>query len=302
MAYSSAALSANVLAAMAADKPLILGTNVLRDMAAADLQWRTTGSFSSGSSGTDTSYPTRRLYDGYVSLATRPSSAQNTWYLLMQWSSAVAFDSICIIGHNFGAMTVTLQVADDAAFTSNLVTLATWTLAGATLKRQTSFALTHAGGSALKYSAVSYARLKFDGTSLRPEIAEILLGERRQLLHNPAEPWAPDDYHSEVSDVRTLGGQMTRYMWYRGQRRISAELSTYDTASATDLVTLYTTDLAYGTKPFLWVDQPTTAPQKAFLMMLDDPDQSIPYDGPCERNWQIEATEQGDRFVSEETY
>jgi hypothetical protein len=302
MAWSSADLDATKRALAADDKPLLLGSNRLRGLTSSTLQWRTTGSFGSGSDGTSATGPTKYLWDGYTSVYSAPGSAQTTWYLIANLGSLVTFDAIWIGPHNFatiGGLTVSLEIAGDNAFSVNLTEIATWAPASST-RRLTEFVLEHGGGVAQTYTA-QYVRLKMTkGATFTPQISEIMLGVRRQLQCAPDEPWDDSHLRSACEDRKSLSGSTTRYVAAKGQRVLEAQLRAWESTYKSDLSGLWQTDLDYGTRPLVWVDQPTTAPQNAPLFVLD-PELSFPYVGPSERELRLRGEEQGPQFVASES-
>lgn len=301
MAVSSSALNATYVANAARDKPLLVGLNRVR--AASSVQWRTSGSWASGSNGTDTTNgPTSYLSDGFVGLRSKPSSSATTWYLLFDFGANVTFDSLFILDHNFGSiggLTVSLEVADTSNYVTNLVQVSSLS-PGSSSRRLVDLVLESGGGSALVYSA-QYARLKLTkGSAFTPQISELYLGLRRQLTRNPNREYAEDNLRTYAS--RHTGGtrRTTTYIHSAGQQILNARFEPDDATEQADIRAFWKTDIRMGRDPFIWVPKPASDPQSAYLMnaplSLELPDFN-----PGQFRWDLVSEEQGDVFVSGES-
>lgn len=294
MAWSSAVLTSDEVTLAAADKPLLAAKNAAASVSATS-QWRTSGSWASGSDGTHADYPATNGYDFGGDHDTRPSSAQTTWYYLMQWASgAPDFDLAVILGHNFGTiggLTVTLEIADDNAFTTNLQTIATWT-PGTSNDRLVSLSLKHTGSNALRYSTVPYARMKLTkGSSFTPQFTEIWLGRRRQLRHAANRPHGLDNTRSGVSEFVSQSGGMVRTTFYKGQAERRFQ---WDVANATEIsdVKSWWSESEYGTRPFIYIEKPNANPGDAHFMWSESDGLSLPEVGPGHRLFDLPMVEQ----------
>lgn len=304
MSYSSAQLSATIIALHNADKPCIVGDNQLRTLTSSTCQWRTTGSWASGSDGTDANGAIDYLADGFSDTRSYPSSAQDPWYLIFDFGSpGIAFDSVFILNHNLNSisgMVVTLQIADSNTYVTNLATLATWT-PGSSNKRLVALEMDHVGSSIRQYSAVRYVRLKFDpSTGAIPKVGEVIFGNRKQLKHNPTIPWDEYERKSVFTETISYSGRKSKVVHYRGQRMMQAALHPAESSYITDLWNFYKTDTVHGTLPFMWVDQPHTSPQGANFLQMD-PSFSFPRQGPNLRELVLKAEEQGPNFTDLES-
>lgn len=297
-------LSAAKLADLANDKPLIVGDHVLRDNRNASgfaASWRRTGSGGFGDTDdTNALYPVANCYDNGSHTYTKNTTADAQNYLCFNFGSAGAsFDSFALIRHNldsFASMTVSLQVADNSAFTSNLRTIASWS-PGTSTKRLVSVKLFHTGSTPQLYSDVQYARVKFDGTAGLRHVGQVIFGTRRQLKHAPSVPYDDGERRSNVERLVSSSGVVTSYTYYRGQRRINARINPNAAPYTTDMRAFFDDDTDHGTQPFLWLETPNSDPQNAAWCYLDDPSWSMPVVGPAERDVRIQATEQGPHFV-----
>ena len=140
MAWSRTSLSADVQAALVAGKPFLVGTNAVETRTKA-LEWSTSGLWSNsgtigaGANVTDTAFPTRWMHDRYLHLFSRASSAASgadTLYILMDLTpgttGAQVIDTSLLALLNGsslpGTITLSLQVADDGEYSTNLATVA----------------------------------------------------------------------------------------------------------------------------------------------------------------------------------
>jgi hypothetical protein len=305
MDYGSAQLGATSRANAAANKPLLVGAHSLRDVPSS-VQWRTSGSWAAGSDGTDTTNgPASYLWDGFVDLRSKPSSAQATWYLIINHSATLtAFDCIFIISHNLGTLggvTVTYEVADDNAYTSNLVQVASWAVTTST-KRLVALKLDHTGaGIARQYTSVQYSRLKIVAAgAVTPEIGELILGTRRQLTRKPNREFDPDHLRSYASKFRGGTRKVTSYVEAQGQKILNARFEPDDSTEQNDIRAFWQSDLDMGSHPFVWVPDPESYPEKAYVM--DAPlDFALPDFSVGQVRWDLVSEEQGDQFVALET-
>ena len=218
------------------------------------------------------------------------------------FSPAVSFDTLCITGNNLNslsAISVSLEIADSSSFGSNLKEIAKYTVSGSTDNRILITTLNSAGGSktysssgtAQRYSSVVYARLKIiHATTPVPQIGEIFLGTRYQLQRNPDIPWNNKNEFSSVTDFSSLSGIVKRYVAYRGQaiRNFRASISS---SSEITVVDNWFNDTNEGTKPFLYIETPSSAAD-ARIMILDDAALRFPLVGPSERVLEFSMSEQ----------
>lgn len=279
---------------MAADKHLYAGQNHVRD---ALVEWRTSGSWSSGADGTDADYPTVRAGDGHAhNLRTRPSTTNDPWYLIINFQALVAFDCIALINHNLGisGMSVSVQIADDPAYSTNLITLATFSPGVGSALRLVDLALDHSGASAFLYTA-QYARILVDpGSAMKPELGEVIFSQRRQLEYNPNDGYDPDLQRTRGNGFRAASGVQTFYRRSVGQKLLEADYTVDGASYVAAIKSLWEDDCEHGSQPFLWVPRPATAPTQAHLMRFaggDDITFGLPHDGPSARAWVPEAEE-----------
>lgn len=297
MAYAAANVAAADLALAAADKPM-LGALVVYSATAAE--WRTSGSFASGSDGTASGYAASRAYDGYTDLVTKPSSSTTDWYYMLNLSAgSVSFDGVAILGHNFGTiggLTVSLQIANNNAFSTNLITISQWS-PGTSNARLIDIELESGGGTAQEYSDVEYIRLRVNGTSGAPEIGELALFNRTQLPWRPDRPYNKNATAQQATIRRSDSGVVTSYTRSRGAKKLSATL-TVNGSSKIEEVHSWWDDTRQGTRPFVWLEEPYSNAQDLCLMSFAEDDPELQFDeiGPNIRELVLDAVEQGPDF------
>lgn len=263
MVHSVLAYDAGELDAYRGDCPVIVGHNVLRD--AIDARWTTTGT-QGGADVTAAGSAARRAYDGRATLTTNFSGTQTTVYFNAQ-IPASTIDTICIIfGANFPSGTVTVQIADDANFTANVVTFAGPFLMQTGCRIVRSFLEDRRQG-------VEYVRARFvrdGGTYInQPLVAEIFLGRGRVLSQwwgfgNDAEP-----SRSKSIDRDTPQGDRTRYLHHydRHQARHQQTLSTSVNVVLDDVATMRSLrdESRTFTRPVLYIPRPASDLSRAML-------------------------------------
>jgi len=298
MAYSTANISAADLAYLAADKP-ILGSQAIPAAPTACI-WHNSGSTTDRTSAT---YPARRAYDGFGGLVTKPTTASEdkVWYYSMDLAAAgVEFDFVAILGHNFGtlhgggALTVTLEV-DDASNFATCVSIPITTTTGTGNTRIVALVLDHVAATAKRYSAVRYARLKITrgATNFTPEIGELVLGRRLQMYHKPDVPYDTYSLHGNKEVSITQGGVVHSSVFSKGRRQLSASWRN-DSTTLQAAISAWVTATSYKTRPFVWIENPYSAPASWHLMVPDDADFNMPLEEqPAIRTFELEATEQG---------
>jgi hypothetical protein len=281
MAWSVADVPAADRASLASDKPLAITTNAVGPFSAVTpFQWSIVGGSFADADVSDPDFSTRRLCDGYGYLPSKPNASLSGMFrawAMLRLDTSKPFDCAVILGHNFGALCaagvlVTLEIADNDTFGTNLTKLYQWGDVGAyvtTNRRLTSYSLIPIGGgsAAQAISGAAYARIKVqtsDSTDflVLPSIGEIILGRRRQLRRGGQHPNNYGSLKSASFDFVPKGGARTRYPAAKGQAYFnhrftpaaSAEISVFDSIFS---------DCDYGQKPLVWVEKPTTEPSKA---------------------------------------
>ena len=300
MAHSAAALASAETTGFTSDKPMMV---VQQAGSPADAHWTTTGNHT-GTDVTLAAEPAARAYDEIGNLVTSTTgvAATSPKYFNFNFTTAIAFDVLLITGHNLNSISITsvaLEIADDAAYSSNKIEIAKYTISGTTDNRILITNLNSAGGSstysgggtAQRYSGVEYARLVITHSSSKdPELGEIWLGYRYQLQRNPDVPWNNKNEMSRVSDYVSNSGITKRYTFYRGQALRSFQASIAAAAEIT-VIDGWFNAINEGTRPFVYIETPSSSAQ-AQIMMLDEAGLSFPLVGPTERRLAFSMTEQ----------
>lgn len=293
MAYSSVAIPADEAALLAADKPVFVAANALDDFVLGE--WRTSGSFTSGADATATNAYTYRSNDRQTYL-TYPNATSTLWYLIFQLDlSACDVDCLALLVHTLGTdgVEMQIQISNSSNFVDALATL--WTVSPSDNTRQMVFL-------ANRYSDVVYIRARFyhATTPFVPKIGELWFGRRRQLKHAPNRPWDEDATDANQAVSIADSGNRTNYVLHDGRRRLVADLNPSEDAHH-DTILAYRDETNNGTRGFLWVDLPSTAPNIFSMMYPAEPEFSYPRVGWSERQITIDATEQGPHFLSTES-
>lgn len=248
-----------------ADKPLVLANHALREGPPTVAKW-TAGGTTAEADITSSVWPISRAYDGHThNRPTQPDAGATTRYVNFQ-IPASTIDAVVIQGSNLGTVGVTVEIDDDAAFGSP-TTVATWTPADLGFQRLSNFDL---GGNRTQYTDVIYLRVKFEhGSSVRPYLNEVFIGQSRQLQYHPHVPYGNLSEESSVSDFESDSGVTTDYVRYTG--RAIREGLTFDIPDATELATWQAIweDTHKGSRKFYWVETPSSDPKPYFMQMRD---------------------------------
>jgi hypothetical protein len=316
MAYSTTDLSAAAqTTAATAGKPFVLpagsvANGLSEHTGDTTVTWSTTAT--AVSDITETGYPTSRLWDTHNHLVSRPSTTGYSIIYLLITTEIPVFDTIFIGGHNLhsaaGAATLTIQIADNAAFSSNLRTLVSYAGFGTSKNARLCFfniGPTGGGGAVEQYSDVVYLRIKIDkGSSftIKPEIGEIVFAKREQLSQRPDVPFDDEAFSSSVVDFHSKSGVLTRYVLNTGQRFFKHQHSPTgaDAYGMDDITSIrdWYKNTKRGVEPFIYVPDPTDtiagitgATSNAFVCQFETPSVSIPLTGPTLRNTVLDFAE-----------
>lgn len=271
---SAVALSAAEQALVTNDKPVLIGSNAIES--AGQAKWLT-GASDNIDTATDLAhadFPSTRAYDRLAHSVTKPASAAATYYFSVGLqTTAPDYDCVMIAGHNFGGvgMTLTIEISDTNTFGSPS-TIATWT-GEQPSTRLVKFDLHHTGSDPMRYTVdtdsphAKYVRIKIAKTSgtMTPEIGEFWLGRRRHLPYKFDQVLDDKRTVSRVADFEARSGVTTRYTYNRGQARRSGT-TLIDGAANIATVDSWWSECEQGAKPFLYCENPSTAPEATQLM------------------------------------
>lgn len=292
MAASSESLSSYETARLALDKPL-LATNAIPKHP-AEAKWVLHSDIGSGDITTwiDRSAavaPARRAYDGYPGLITTPGvSGTYIFHYVLDLGSLVEFDCAFVIGHNAGTIgldDMDIQVADDGAFTTNVVEVADWNPSDYANDQRLAVLSLSGGRITARYVRLRY--IKNTG-SFVPKLGELILGRRRQLEYRPIRPYDTYALSEESSFKKNPNGVITKTIYSRRGRQLTGDLWVTDDTYLDDIAAFF----RQCTGPFVWIENPNSAPSSWHFMMRDGP-LSIPQTDAGLRNYRLVGDEQG---------
>jgi len=288
MPWDDVDVDADYLAWAAEDKPLVGVRNVLNYATA--IEWKTMVP-ASASDGDEA-----RLHDGLTGLLTAPTgTAATAWQIQCTLSGAPDLDFIALqfaeSGDDYGGtITITVEIADNAAFTTRLQQIASFSITGAS-KRGADVVL--GPSTAQVYTDVVYLRILITTTNVsNPQMAEAFIGTRIQLANYPEWPYDNKGLSGETVIHRAHDGSQYRYVHHKGKRSVVANLRPWVDARADDIESIYTLS-DYGNGPMIWIDEPSATPAAFNLVHSVNPSLLMPHVGPHERNVTLDLEEQG---------
>lgn len=291
MAVGVGTVSADKIAAYNANKPLLLGRNMLAN-STVDVTlgsgpetisacWRRDTSLSTSplsvtASGSVTNNSDRVAHpelacDRQLSgLASPYNKTARTHALIFscEFSNTIPIDSVIIANHNFaqiaGAgssssdLVVNVAVSDSKTFSSHEV-IQSWT-APFTNERLVSIDLGNTGGgtgSYKSYTGVTYLQVYMYGSAdiIGPQIGEVFAGPRRQLSRRPIFDTYDNDAVTNVIGIFTAkSGAQTQYGFSKGKEVQAPIFAPSGDASTTPATTdLHNLD-DYATLQSFWAD------------------------------------------------
>ena len=290
-----------------ADKPMMVATNNSDKITKASSGW-----FDSASGGTDDTDETVvsnarvRAYDRIGALTVASDTARTSPAFRFAFGSDVTFDTVVIMGHNFGDVTndgsdITVDlVANGAAVTKTISD--TITVASGDNSRLVFTFLYDTSGAKPSYPqrvtlGTSNRKLNIrlqnvsGSTSTKPAIGEVWVGQRRQLMHNPNLPFDDKSETGLVSDFASKSGLTQRYTYHRGKALRTINKSVTDSNELAAIEAAFD-DSDDFTKPIVWIENPSNASPDAYLMLAESPTLSLPLQGPIERVFGTSLIEQ----------
>lgn len=268
MAYGSGSVDSATVANTAADIPCFLATNIWAQSLAVAHQWRTGGSWASGSDDTDADSWEYYARDYLIHKLSRGTTAASTHYLLGEANPSANQIDVVAIGPSGNPPSVItsldFEIADDNAYTTSLLSVGSFS-SFADDSRCAQFNSTY-------YDQISYMRLKRVLTgALINSVSEVYAGPRYQPARASAQPYDPDGQYSSVHRVETASGHVYNHAYAKGQARRSIRLEFGTSADYSSFATFWA-NCNNGTRPFVYWDNPGTAPNRWMLMRFEDPD------------------------------
>jgi hypothetical protein len=307
MAWSSAELSAQELADLAADKPMLGEIRSQAPAAVTGARWvaSATGIYTDADIS-DTTGVAARAYDGHPDMQTYPNAADTDCGLIFYFGAAgIGFDAIAIINHDLYTDTcnpMTVTIADDAAFTVGATTQQIASVNVGTYlssnRRFSVLSLYHTGATARRYSGVPYVRLGFTyGGAQTPAIGEVLFLRRQQLSYAPMRPYDKERRRSVSVEHVADSGKVHSYVLRRGQRVVRYEFANV-ASEAQKLIDLWDNS-NQGMARVALINAPYSAPNDVLMLkrMGEEIELEAPYIGPLEQSFSFEAEEVGPNFL-----
>ena len=326
MAYLVGNLSSDQQSAYDADKPVFVATNAIES--ATSVVWASNSSFpatpveytlvpplsqrgligrGANLDGSENGYPIHRAYDRHAGPITRQAGPNlSTYRMLIQLpTSAPSFDCVWMRHNDLvehvtpPVITVTVEIASDAAFTADVVTIASWSAGSGTLSNR--MWQGNLNSAFERYTNVEYVRITWDASGTvfqRPEVCEIFLGSQHQISRRPQEPWDNIALEMPAGDTVSKGGVRTRYAFGYAltEQDFSFRFGTYASYKLTDTlsITAIFTNSQVAQLPVLYIDNPKGVNHnltRTYLGVIDETFLSQPLDGPLERTFDMTFVE-----------
>ncbi len=281
MAYVIGAIDSLLISHYNSDAMMLLANQRLED--GVQLQWRQSGSFTSGSDETDTDFPAFLADDRLAYASTRPANAQLLWHFIFQWptNALATLESMAIFDHNLGSSgaVIDLQIANSNDFVTDLITLVTVTPPND--NRIIELVLDNVTPAApvnpTSYTGVQFGRLVVTASAtIIPRIGELWLGEWLQFSEPVLRGFRPKKTESEFIDQRSVGGTTHRVIFYDGAGAPMPRIH-LDGQVNVDAAETFLVDTQNGVLPFVLIPQPLSFPEEAMLVSDREPGDPISY-------------------------
>ena len=290
-----------------ADKPMMVATNNSDKITKASSGWF--DAYNGATDDTDETVVSNarvRAYDRIGALTVASDTARTSPAFRLAFGSDVTFDTVVIMGHNFGDVTnsgssITVDLVATGAATTSTISDAITVASGDNSRLVFTF-LYNTSGAKPSYPqrvtlGTSNRKLNIrlqnvsGSTSTKPAIGEVWVGQRRQLMHNPNLPFDDKSETGLVSDFASKSGLTQRYTSHRGKalRTISKSVTDSNELAAIEAAFDDSDDF---TKPIVWIENPSNASSDAYLMLAESPTLSLPLQGPIERVFGTSLIEQ----------
>ena len=290
-----------------ADKPMMVATNNSDKITKASSGWF--DAYNGATDDTDETVVSNarvRAYDRIGALTVASDTARTSPAFRLAFGSDVTFDTVVIMGHNFGDVTnsgsdITVDLVATGAATTTTISDAITVTSGDNSRLVFTF-LYDTSGAKPSYPqrvtlGTSNRKLNIrlqnvsGSTSTKPAIGEVWVGQRRQLMHNPNLPFDDKSETGLVSDFASKSGLTQRYTSHRGKalRTISKSVTDSNELAAIEAAFDDSDDF---TKPIVWIENPSNASPDAYLMLAESPTLSLPLQGPIERVFGTSLIEQ----------
>ncbi len=261
-----------------------------------------------------------RTFDEFPHKTSKPDAgivgASNSWWVAVDFGAAneKVIDSAVAITKNVpslgGGIGVTIEVADSADFTTNAQVIAAdfpAVPAAGQLDPRIGFYVFDDQVAlpplfAYRYSDVRYLRWRFfrAGSNFIPEIHQLIVGQRAQLLANPLTPFDAQGNASSVEIFSSRGGADRVYERYQGKGRLTTQFRLRDATEMAPIEDVWRRS-DRGTNHVIFAPCPNTDPQESLFVHWDPPDFFFPFEVRTDiRAGAWDFVEQGPPFVERE--
>jgi hypothetical protein len=290
-----------------ADKPMMVATNNSDKITKASSGWF--DAYNGATDDTDETVVSNarvRAYDRIGALTVASDTARTSPAFRFAFGSDVTFDTVVIMGHNFGDVTnsgsdITVDLIATGAATTSTISDAITVASGDNSRLVFTFLYDTSGAKPSHPQRVTLGtsnrklniRLQnvSGSTSTKPAIGEVWVGQRRQLMHNPNLPFDDKSETGLVSDFASKSGLTQRYTYHRGKALRTINKSVTDSNELAAIEAAFD-DSDDFTKPIVWIENPSQSSPDAYLMLAESPTLSLPLQGPIERVFGTSLIEQ----------
>lgn len=302
MAITTTAIPATDLSKRALDKPCVVGRNVV-DIAytngTSNVVANATGTLAAGDSSAAAPYGINRLSDRLLHINWKYGSAAATVYICIdQSATTVDVDTLIIAnGHNLSGASIKVE-ADSTTPSGD-----PW---GTTLWSFTAGSTAEVRLQAANMYKARYWRVKISGGATAWQIPDLWLGKAVQFLNKSEHPYA--SWASGKGGVirQTTGGGVS--YGYKTSSQTQARKQTFKVPGVYKYTAVSDPELFLsnyydfwtntnavdgGTKPFWYIEDPTTSPGSAKLVYATDTDLDYIQNGPYETIFHLSTLAQG---------
>lgn len=301
--------------AWAANKPMIVSGVDRSKISKADTGWFN-GHTGTPSNITDDSVITNaqvRAYDRFGSLTVAAEAASGTTPTFTVQFDALAagetleFDTVVVLGHNFHDLTpigprylfltvddgsgTNTTIADTLTLVDNKRLIFTHLYDTGSAKPTYPQRITISGTGAVPKLHIRPANVIYTGSNPKPQLGEVWIGKRSQLMHNPNLPFDDKAEISLTSEFASQSGVTNRYVRHRGKALRTIAKSITDSNELAGVERAFD-EADEFTAPFMYIENPAQSAPDGFLMLSDSASLSLPLQGPTERILQMSMTEQ----------
>lgn len=311
MAWSRASLSAAQIAKCQADKPIIVAESCLaaggfsgKWVQSAET-WASTDRAAGG-------YGLERMGSGHPALISYPvltgptvTTVRAIFSLTLAEFDAVGLFNLAPLAFD---QTITVQIADDSAFSSNVQTIASWS--NVQPRRLASFDLIHFDDPTTsvfqRYTDVDWLRVTwtsaFNFFSSGIRLGELWLGKRRQMwLRSDVGGFDDFEMDGRASVFDAHSGDRWKYQAFggRGVRRLRFRPHGAETIDQVSELRGMWKDCNYGGRSVMYCEKPNTEPNNAMVMSFEGDGLAMPIENYRNRTFDGVLVEQSPFLTAE---